>query len=237
MDKRRDGSHHLTPKNRFYASIGTTDTKTYRIRPMNFSILPAPRVLGALLASLIVAQAAGLAPISPLSSARAQSSQQTPTHDSVRAQAIEIAGVRKLQASRKPEEALRAARRAIKKYPNNTQLRFLLGVTLSDADKPAQAISVFEALNRDHPELAEPYNNLAVLHAANGDLDAARDALVAAIRVVPDYSLALQNLGDVYLRMAARAYETASEIAEPNRILKRKLTRARAVVESLTTDN
>jgi len=216
---------------------------------MKFSISPAPRILGVLVATLVVIQATGLTSLSsiaPVSSAHAQSTdqstsqqtqRQTPTHDSVRAQAIEIATVRKLQAARKPEEALRAARRAIKKYPTNTQLRFLLGVTLGDANKPAEAISVFEALSRDHPELAEPYNNLAVLHAANGDLDAARDALVAAIRVVPDYSLALQNLGDVYLRMAARSYETASEVAEPSRILKRKLTRARAVVESLTTDN
>jgi Flp pilus assembly protein TadD len=219
---------------------------------MKISISPTPKFLGALIASLVVAQAPGfvspgsvasLGSISLISSAHAQSStqsvnRQTPTHDSVRSQAIEIAGVRKLQASRKPEEALRAARRAIRKYPNNTQLRFLLGVTLADANKPSEAISVFEALNRDHPELAEPYNNLAVLHAANGDLDAARDSLVAAIRVVPDYTLALQNLGDVYLRMAARSYEAANEInGAPNRILKRKLTRARAVVESLTTDN
>lgn len=204
---------------------------------MKSSISPAPRILGVLLAAFVVAQATNVAPVSPISSAHAQSVPQTPTRESVRSQAIEIAAVRKLQASRRPEEALRAARRAIKKYPNNTQLRFLLGVTLSDANKPAEAISVFEALNRDHPELAEPYNNLAVLHAANGDLDAARDALIAAIRVVPDYALALQNLGDVYLRMAARSYEAAGEIGEPDRILKRKLTRARAVVESLTTDN
>lgn len=207
---------------------------TYRIRPMKASISPTPGVFGVVFATLLVLQALGAPSFSPVSTAHAQS--PTQTRDQVRSQAIEIAKVRKLQASRKPEEALRAARRAIKQYPNNTQLRFLLGVTLSDADKPAEAISVFEALNRDHPELAEPYNNLAVLHAANGDLDAARDALVAAIRVVPDYSLALQNLGDVYLRMAARSYEAASKIAEPNRILKRKLTRARAVVESLTTD-
>ena len=219
---------------------------------MKSSISPVPRFLGVLIATWVVTQTTGLtslsvlSSISPVSSAYAQSTDQnsseltrqsTPTHDSVRAQAIEIAAVRKLLGARKPSEALRAARRAINKYPNNTQLRFLLGVALGDASKPAEAISVFEALNRDHPELAEPYNNLAVLHAANGDLDAARDALVAAIRVVPDYSLALQNLGDVYLRMAARSYESASEISEPNRILKRKLTRARAVVESLTTDN
>ena len=154
----------------------------------------------------------------------------------VREQAAEIAAVKKLQQSRRTAEALRAARRAVRKYPGNAQLRFLLGVTQSDAGDAEDAIETFEALNRDHPELAEPYNNLAVLHASNGDLDAARDALVAAIRVVPDYTLALQNLGDVYLRMAERSYAAAAETSGPSPLLKRKLTRARAVVETLTAD-
>lgn len=154
----------------------------------------------------------------------------------VREQAAAIDSIRKLQQSRRTTEALRAARRAVRQYPGNTQLRFMLGVTLSDADKTEEAIQTFEALTRDHPELAEPYNNLAVLHAGNGDLDAARDALVAAVRVVPDYTLALQNLGDVYLRMAERSYAAAVEVSGPTPILKRKLTRARAVVQSLTTD-
>ncbi|MGB7183395.1 MAG: tetratricopeptide repeat protein [Burkholderiaceae bacterium] len=159
-----------------------------------------------------------------------------PSPVDVRAQALEIAKIRELQQLRRREEALRAARRAVRKFPENTQLRFLLGVTLSEAGNPQDAIETFERLNLDHPELAEPYNNLAVLHAANGDLDAARDALVAAIRVAPNYPLALQNLGDVYLRMAERSYQRAVESKGATVALKRKLTRVRAVVESLTSD-
>jgi Flp pilus assembly protein TadD len=211
---------------------------------MNLSISPA-RALTACCALLIAAQWLGINPggmaiPGPIGTAAAQSvPAQTRTvlgSTEVREQAAEIAAVKKLQQSRRPDQALRAARRAVRKFPANVQLRFLLGVTLSDAGKPEEAIETFEALTRDHPELAEPYNNLAVLHASNGDLDAARDALIAAIRVVPDYTLALTNLGDVYLRMAERSYATAAESGDQTPLLKRKLTRARAVVESLTAD-
>ena len=39
--------------------------------------------------------------------------------------------------------------------------------------------------SQDYPELAEPYNNLAVLHAAAGDYGKARAALEAAMRLNP----------------------------------------------------
>ena len=57
----------------------------------------------------------------------------------------------------------------------------------------------------------EPYNNLAVLYAEQGRLDAAREALVAALDRRPD-AVAYANLGDVYERLAARAYARAGEI-------------------------
>ena len=39
----------------------------------------------------------------------------------------------------------------------------------------------FEQLTEDFPELPEPYNNLAVLYAADGQLDRARAALELAL--------------------------------------------------------
>ena len=44
----------------------------------------------------------------------------------------------------------------------------------------AEAIQVFTGLTEDYPELPEPYNNLAVLYAQQGDYEKARDALEAA---------------------------------------------------------
>lgn len=212
----------------------------YRIRAMKSSISSALSLTVAFFVLSVPIPVGSWLSFNGPSAALAQSVKSTreavPSQGTLRAQALEIAKIRKLQQSRRWAEALRAANRAVRKFPGNTQLRFLQGVSLSNAGKAEQAIAAFEALARDHPELAEPYNNLAVLHAGQGDLDAARAALIAAIRVVPDYPLALQNLGDVYLRMAERSYLAAIESQGPTLILKRKLSRARAVVQSLTQD-
>jgi Flp pilus assembly protein TadD len=60
------------------------------------------------------------------------------------------------------------------------------------------------------PDLPEPYNNLAVLQAAAGQLDRARALLEIALRMDPSYRTAHENLGDVFVRLAQRAYEAAS---------------------------
>lgn len=82
-------------------------------------------------------------------------------------------------------------------------------------------------MTEDFPELPEPYNNLAVLHAASGQIDRARELLETALRHDPSYFTAHENLGDIYVRLALRAYERAAAgaRAEPN--LQRKLRLAR----------
>lgn len=150
-----------------------------------------------------------------------------------RQQALELAKIRDLIDRKRPRDAVLAAEAAIKRFPENTQLRFLLGVAQTDAGQAEQAIATFEALNRDHPELAEPYNNLAVLHASRGDLINARAALEQAVRVVPDYGLAYENLGDVYLRLGIEAYERATNAAKPSRPARKKLTLTRQLLEQL----
>jgi tetratricopeptide (TPR) repeat protein len=98
---------------------------------------------------------------------------------------------------------------------------------LSETGREAEAMEVFERLTQDHPDLPEPYNNLAVLHAARGQLDRARELLELALRQDPGYFAAQENLGDVFARLAQRAYEkaSASQQAEPS--LQRKLRIAR----------
>ncbi len=150
------------------------------------------------------------------------------------AQAREIARVRDLLARNRPRDAAAAAEDALARFQGNVQLRFLLGVAQTDAGRPEAAIATFEALVREHPELAEPYNNLAVLHASGGRLGAARDALEQAVRAVPDYGLAYENLGDVYVRMAQEAYERATQVAKPSTGARRKLTAVRELSERIT---
>ena len=94
--------------------------------------------------------------------------------------------------------------------PGDTSLRFLKGVMLSETGRAAEASTLFERLTQEFPDLPEPYNNLAVLLAAAGNLDGARAQLEAALRLDPGYRTAHENLGDVFMRLALRAFESAA---------------------------
>ena len=96
--------------------------------------------------------------------------------------------------------------------PKDAQLRFLKGVMLADSQRGAEATSTFLQLTVDYPDLPEPYNNLAVLYAAQGEYDKARAALEAALRAQPSYAVAHQNLGDVYVQLARRSYAQALQL-------------------------
>jgi tetratricopeptide (TPR) repeat protein len=91
-------------------------------------------------------------------------------------------------------------------------------------------------LNEEYPELAEPYNNLAVLYAGQGDYDKARAALQAAVRSNPAYATAYENLGDVYLRLAARAYERAQALDAGRGALAPKVAQVKSLVPDRPPD-
>ncbi|WP_426337647.1 L,D-transpeptidase Cds6 family protein [Pseudoduganella sp. R-31] len=105
---------------------------------------------------------------------------------------------------------------ALSQRPKDAQLRFIKGMILSEQGKTADAINVFQKLTEDYPELPEPYNNLAVLHASGGNYDKARVALERAIRTNPAYATAHENLGDVYAKLASQSYDKAMQLADPN---------------------
>lgn len=99
---------------------------------------------------------------------------------------------------------------ALAQHPDDTSLRFLKAVLLSETGHSAEAAALFERLTQEFPDLPEPYNNLAVLQAAAGKLDAARELLETALRLDPAYRTAHANLGDVFVRLAQRAFEAAA---------------------------
>ena len=138
--------------------------------------------------------------------------------------------VRKLIAAGRTKQALAFADEHLAKNPRNAQMRFVRGVILSDMNDTAAARLVFEQLTEDFPELPEPYNNLAVLYAANGQLDRARGALEMALLARPDYATAHENMGDVYLQMAADAYQRAATLQPANRAVSGKLALTREMV-------
>lgn len=128
------------------------------------------------------------------------------------ARADEVGDVQKLLAAGKNAEALQKADQFLGSKPRDPMMRFLRGISLSQAGRTPEAITAFTKLTEDYPELPEPFNNLAVLYAQQGQYDKARNALEMAIRTNPSYATAYENLGDVYAKLASQAYSKALQI-------------------------
>jgi Flp pilus assembly protein TadD len=120
-------------------------------------------------------------------------------------------------------DALRRADARLKDNPRDAQVRFMRGVILTEQGKPVEAAAVFEALTQEFPELPEPYNNLAVLQAAQGRHAAAHRLLQQALAAQPNYVTAHENLGDLYLSMSEAAYAKALGLDATQRLAKAKL--------------
>ncbi len=143
--------------------------------------------------------------------------------------ADEFADVTKLMRSGQASEAMVKIDAFLAKNPRDMQMRFVKGVVLTEQGKTAEAITVFTKLTEDHPDLPEPYNNLAVLFAASGQYDKARAALDMAIRTNPSYATAYENLGDVHAKLASQAYDKALQLDSGNANAKSKLTLLRTL--------
>ena len=137
------------------------------------------------------------------------------------AAADEYTDVSQLMRSGKTTEALAKIDLHLVNRPRDPQLRFFKGLIQRDTGKQIEAIATFTALTQEYPELPEPYNNLAVLYAAQNQFERARSALEMALKNNPRYAVAYENLGDVYARLAAEAYDNAIQIdaASSNRVL------------------
>jgi tetratricopeptide (TPR) repeat protein len=144
--------------------------------------------------------------------------------------ADEYRDIEKLYRAGDLQQALRRADAAIAEQPRAAQVRFLKGVMLADLQRNAQAIEVFTALTQDFPELPDPYNNLAVLYAADGQLHRALVALQTALRNDPNHRAARENLGDVHLALAVQAWTAAQAGTKGDDAgLRRKLQLAREI--------
>jgi len=154
-----------------------------------------------------------------VASARAGAQQPAP--------ASTAAEVAKLMKAGKHDEALARADARLKDNPRDAQVRFMRGVILTEQGKTVEASTTFERLIQEFPELPEPYNNLAVLHAAQGRYESAYRLLQQALAAQPNYLTAYENLGDLHLSMAEQAYDKALALDGNNRVVKAKLEIAR----------
>ncbi len=123
----------------------------------------------------------------------------------------------------KLDNALAKVNVALAQQPKDAQGRFVKGLILTEQKKSADAIQVFTGLTEDYPELPEPYNNLAVLYASQGNYDKAKAALELAIHTHPAYATAYENLGDIYAQLARRSYDKALQLDKSNTTAQSKL--------------
>jgi tetratricopeptide (TPR) repeat protein len=147
-----------------------------------------------------------------------------------RVEPTELQQVQKLMAAGQMKAALTRADAHLAKNPRDAQMRFVRGVILSELKDTAAAREVFERLTEEYPELPEPYNNLAVIYASQGQLDRARTLLETALAVRPNYATAQENLGDIYLQMSVDAYQRAAKLQPNNRTVSNKLTLTRELL-------
>ena len=111
--------------------------------------------------------------------------------------------------------------------PKDAVGRFMRGLAQAELGKTNDAITTFQALTEDFPELPEPYNNLAVLYSSKGQFEKARVALELAIQTHPSYSTAHENLGDIYAKLASQAYDKALQLDKGNGTVSTKLNLVR----------
>jgi Flp pilus assembly protein TadD/ketosteroid isomerase-like protein len=109
-------------------------------------------------------------------------------------------------------EAQARVERFLAAKPRDPQMRFYRGVIQRESGRQAEAIVTFTKLTEDYPSLPEPYNNLAVIHAAQGQYDKARIDLEKALHTNPSYATAHDNLGDIYAQLASQAYSKALQL-------------------------
>ncbi len=141
----------------------------------------------------------------------------------VSAQSDDYQEASKLFRSSQHAQALERVDGYLKSNPKDARARFLKGLIFTEQNKPADAIRIFTGLTEDYPELPEPFNNLAVLYASQGQYDKARTALEMAIRTHPSYATAHENLGDIYAKMASQAYDKALQLDKSNSAAQTKL--------------
>ena len=149
------------------------------------------------------------------------------------ARADDLATAQKQWLAGQRSQAVATLENALAKTPDELKLRFALGVMRMELGDQDDALAIFTALTQDFPDLADPYNNLAVLHAGRGELDLARNELEQALLLQPDHAQAQENFGDLMLKLALRAYQRAqAALAMPSQPLTLKLQRTQELLRA-----
>jgi Flp pilus assembly protein TadD len=138
--------------------------------------------------------------------------------------------IRALLARGEAAQALVAIDAALAEHPRDAALIFLRGVALMDSGREADALGHFERMTQEYPTLADPWNNIALLHARANRLELARRALDTALRNDPQHRTARANLGWVHLMLAAEAWQTLADSGPIDRAMQQRLETVRALL-------
>jgi tetratricopeptide (TPR) repeat protein len=148
------------------------------------------------------------------------------------APADDLREAHKLYAQGRLPDALAKVDAMLATQPKDPQARFLRGLVLTDQKRYPDAVQVFSSLTEDFPELAEPYNNLAVLYAAQGNYERAKAVLELAVATHPGYAMAHENLGDIYAQLAGRSYERALQLDRNNASAQAKAAKVKEITRT-----
>jgi Flp pilus assembly protein TadD len=138
--------------------------------------------------------------------------------------------VGRLLADGRTADALQRSQQALLVAPRDAQTRFVHGVVLMEVGRDAEALEQFTRIAQEYPELPEPLNNIALLHARGGRLDAARLALESALRNDPGHRAARANLAEVHLMLAVAAWEQLAQAGPLDARQARRLEAVRALL-------
>ena len=139
--------------------------------------------------------------------------------------------IEKLVKAKKYPEAIESIDKGLKITPSNVQLRYVKARMQIEMRQWEPAKKTLVEITQQFPELPEPYNNLAALAANQGNWIEARDYLELALKLRPSYTVASANLGEVYIYLAAKAYDNAAKDALLNQ--RQYTNRAKALREIL----
>ena len=124
---------------------------------------------------------------------------------------------------KKPEQALKIARKALEKYPDNIRLLNNAGgfaLTIGDF-KTAE--SFLKKALKIKPDYVDAHYNLGTLFKAQNQFSKAKESYLRVIEIRPDYVAAHNNLGNIFLEQKQfdkakesylRAIEIKSDYAE-----------------------
>lgn len=89
---------------------------------------------------------------------------------------------------------------------------FLKGATLYEDGMSKEAEAIFYDLTIKYPAMPEPYNNLAVIYAEQGNFEKAERALGKAINMHRIYSTMYKDLAPTYSQLAIQIYDNVMKL-------------------------